>query len=112
MERLNPLQSLTFFENNIPDFLGQNQKEVRTILGKLKAVLQNDTTELFHSNLLRRGKDLFKFLISNGIQYLSEEVELPSDRSVRNVIEYVDRFTAPQLLNSCLKSWIELHYMV
>ena len=92
MKVLNPLESLRFFENNLPEFLPKDNTVKKMIAGLMTA-LQDTAPESFHASVLLKGKELIKHIITRSIEYLSNESNSPKDRSIENVNNYIDAFT-------------------
>lgn len=93
MEELNPLKSLIFFEENIPEFIS-GDPSIKENITELKSALQDPPSESFHANVLEQGKKLIKYVLTKSIEYLSIESNSPKDRSIENLINYIDAFTS------------------
>jgi len=92
MEALNPLESLRFFEKNIPEFISEDNN-IKDRIGHLTTALQEPKSESFHANVLQYGKNLIKYVLTNSIEYLSIESNSPKERSIENLNKYIDAFT-------------------
>ncbi|UCG55004.1 MAG: hypothetical protein JSV32_01960, partial [Dehalococcoidia bacterium] len=92
MKVLNPLESLRFFGNNLPGFLSKDNT-TKNMVADLATAVQNTASESFHANVLLKGKELIKHIITRSIEYLSSESNSPKDRSIENVNKYIDAFT-------------------
>lgn len=92
MKVLNPIESLKFFENNLPEFLPKDDA-IKMMITGLMTALQDTATESFHASVLLRGKELTKHIITKSIEYLSDEGNSPKDRSIKNIKNYIDAFT-------------------
>jgi len=80
MKVLKPLESLRFFENNLPEFLLKDNT-TKNMVADLTTALQDPARESFHANVLLKGKELIKHIITRSIEYLSNETNSPKDRS-------------------------------
>jgi len=92
MGELNPQDALTFFEQNLPEFLS-GDVEIEGLILDMKDSLRNEGSANFHANALDTGKNFIKHVITRSIQYLSDESDSPKNRSIRNITEYIDAFT-------------------
>ena len=92
MRELAPLESLAFFEQNLPEFLSTDN-EIKNIIVDLRNSLQDEGSADFHANALKSGKNFVKHIILRSIEYLSDESDSPKNRSIKNIKEYIDAFT-------------------
>jgi len=92
MRKLSPLDSLNFFEKNIPEFLSSD-REITDLIEDLKKILEDDTSKNFQADILSIGKNFIKHIISKSIACLSEESNSPKKRSIEIIGKYIDTFT-------------------
>ncbi|MFB3886120.1 MAG: hypothetical protein ACE144_12905 [Thermodesulfobacteriota bacterium] len=92
MKELSPLESLSFFEQNLPEFLVADPK-IKTQITNLRRILADEKSPGFHAELLENGKNIIKHIISKSIEFLSDESNSPKNRSIETVAEYIDTFT-------------------
>lgn len=90
MRELTPLQSLNFFEQNLPEFLST---DIKTQIADLRRALQDEGSKNFHADLLKSGKNFIKHIISKSIECLSEENNSPKNRSIKVIEKYIEAFT-------------------
>lgn len=96
MKDLSPLKSLEFFENHLPEFLQRKESEdrrIRNLISPLKGALKETPSLFSHKNQLKYGKKLIKHIITKSIEHLSDETNLPADRSIKKIECYIDNFT-------------------
>jgi hypothetical protein len=91
MKVLNPLESLTFFEKNLPTFLSSDPL-IGNLISNVKTSLNNGTSGNFDANLFEYGKELIKHLISKCIEFLSDEGDSPKRISIHKITKYIDTF--------------------
>ena len=92
MKELNPIESLSFFEQNIPEFLSADQ-ELKNLIVDLQNSLKGEKSSDLHAKMLMAGKNFIKHIILKSIEYLSEERNSPKNRSIKKINEYIDAFT-------------------
>lgn len=90
MEALTPIASLEYFEENLPNFLSGKDK-ITYLTKELKENL-SDGSEEFHANILKSGKKLIKYILTESIDYLSEESKSPKNKSIKSINQYIDAF--------------------
>ena len=92
MRKLTPLDSLSFFEQHLPEFFSTDT-EIKTLIEELKTILRGKESQEFQTNLLSTGKNFIKYIISKSIECLSHESNSPQKRSIESVCKYIDTFT-------------------
>lgn len=92
VRRLNPLESLNFFEKNLPEFLSPDP-EIKTHIINLREILVDPKATRFHADMLACGNSFIKRIISKSIECLSDESNSPKNRSIETINKYIDTFT-------------------
>ena len=90
MEALTPMASLEYFEENLPNFLS-GKDEITYLTQELRGNLTNGS-EGFHANILKSGKKLLKYIVTESIDYLSGESKSPKNKSIKSINQYIDAF--------------------
>ena len=92
MRELSPLDSLNFFDQNLPEFL-LNDGEIKTLIEALRKTLEDEESTNFQADILSIGKNFIKHIISKSIACLSDESNSPKKRSIEIIGKYIDTFT-------------------
>ena len=93
MKKLTPLNSLTFFEEHLPEFL-LTDSIIKPQIEELKGILAKEESPEYHADLLASGKKFIKHIISKSIEYLSDESKSPKNRSIEALDNYIETFTS------------------
>ena len=88
MRELSPLDSLNFFDQNLPEFL-LTDGEIKTLIEALRKTLEDEESTNFQADILSIGKNFIKHIISKSIACLSDESNSPKKGSIEIHINFL-----------------------